>query len=185
MLTSACVAAHAKRFSNLSVLQFDAHADLRAEHGGSMFSGACVMARVCEFLDPKRIVQTGTRSLTREEAEFIREQGVRTYFAHNIRSGAHTRLLKYWDDAVVDDLTEEVYVTIDVDVFDPSMMPATCTPVPNGLFWAEVMQCLRKVAQKRRIVGCDVVGFAPIKGLRHPDITTAKLVSKMIGYGVS
>ena len=185
MMTAASAAAYAKRHANLSLLQLDAHADLRPSQGGSAFAGSCVMARVCEFLDPKRLVQAGIRSLNSEEADFIRDQGIHTYLAHNIKSGAHTRLLKYWDDAVLDDLTDDVYVTIDVDVLDPSIMPSTNTPEPNGLLWGDVVNCLKKISHKRRIVGCDIVGLTPIKGLRHPDVSVAKLVSKIINYAVS
>ena len=80
--------------------------------------------------------------------------------------------------------SENVYISFDVDAFDPSIIPATGTPEPNGLFWNEVMQCLRKVARKRHIVGCDVVELAPIKGLHHADVTAAKLVSKILNYAL-
>jgi len=183
-ISAAPIAAFAKKYPDLSVLQFDAHSDLRPEYQGNKYSHASVMARVCEFLDPRRIVQVGIRAQCREEAEFIRDHGVNTFYAHEIRSGRHTRLLKYWDDAVAEALTDTVYVTFDVDGFDPSLMPATGTPEPNGLFWAEVMQCLRKVSEKRRIVGFDVVELAPIKGLHHPDLATAKLVLKMLNYAL-
>jgi agmatinase len=183
-ISSAPIAVYAKKYQDLSVLQFDAHSDLRPEYMGNRYSHASVMARVCEFLDPKRLVQVGIRAQAKEEAIFIRENGVNTYYAHEIRSGKYTRLLRYWDDAVVENLTDHVYVTFDVDGFDPSIMPSTGTPEPNGLFWAEVMQCLRKVCQRRRIVGFDVVELAPIKGLHHPDLTTAKLVSKILNYAL-
>ncbi len=181
-ISSATIAAHAKVFPNLSVLHFDAHSDLRTEYLGNKYSHASVMSRVCEFIDPHRLVQVGIRAQCREEAEFIREHGVHTFYAHEIRHGIHTKLLKYWDDFVVENLTENVYVTFDVDVFDPSLMPATGTPEPNGLFWNEVLQCIRKTARKRRIVGLDVVELAPIKFLHHADLTTAKLISKILNY---
>lgn len=183
-ISSATIAAHAEKYKDLSVLQFDAHSDLREEYQGSKFSHACVMARVCEFIDPKRVVQVGIRAQCKEEAEFIRDRGVNTFYAHEIREGKFTRFLKYWDDLVVERLTDHVYITFDVDGFDPSIMPATGTPEPNGLFWAEVMQCLKKVGKSRTIVGCDVVELAPIKGLHHPDLTTAKLVSKLLNYAL-
>jgi agmatinase len=183
-ISSATISAYAERYKNLSVLQFDAHSDLREEYQGSKFSHACVMARVCEFIDPKRVVQVGIRAQCREEAEFIRDRGVNTFYAHEIREGKFTRFLKYWDDLVVEKLTDRVYITFDVDGLDPSIMPATGTPEPNGLFWAEVMQCLKKVSKLRTIVGCDVVELAPIKGLHHPDLTTAKLVSKLLNYAL-
>lgn len=178
------IAAHLKKNPNLSVLQFDAHSDLRAEYQGNPHSHASVMARVCEFLDPKKLVQVGIRAQCREEAEFIRDNGIHTLYAHEIREGKHTKFLKYWDDAVVEALTDSVYITFDVDAFDPSIMPATGTPEPNGLFWAEVTQCLRKVGRKRKIVGFDIVELAPIDGLHHPDLMTAKLVSKILNYAL-
>ncbi len=183
-ISSAVIAAHAKKYTNLSVLQFDAHSDLRDEYHGNKYSHASVMARVCEFIEPSRLVQVGIRAQCREEAEFIRDRNVHTYYAHEIRNGAHTKFLRTWDDAVVDDLTDQVYISFDVDGFDPSVMPATGTPEPNGLFWDEVMRCLKKVGQKKKIVGFDVVELAPMAGLHHPDLTTAKLVSKILNYAL-
>jgi agmatinase len=183
-ISSATIAAHLQRFPSLSVLQIDAHSDLRAEYQGNKFSHASVMARVCEFLDPQRLVQVGIRAQCREEAEFIRDRRVNTFYAHDIRQGKHTKLLKEWDDAVVERLTDEVYITFDVDGFDPSIMPSTGTPEPNGLSWHEATQLIRKVSRSKRIVGFDVVELAPIKGLHHPDLTAAKLVSKMLNYAL-
>jgi agmatinase len=154
------------------------------DYQGNKYSHASVMARVCEFLDPNRLVQVGIRAQCKEEAEFIRENGVHTFYAHEIRNRTFSRVIKEWDDYVVDALTEEVYVSFDVDGFDPSIMPATGTPEPNGLYWNEAMTLLRKVARKRRIVGLDVVELAPMKGLHHPDLTTAKLVSKVLNYAL-
>jgi agmatinase len=183
-ISSATIAAHAKLYTNLSVLHFDAHSDLRAEYLGNKYSHASVMARVCEFLDPHQLVQVGIRAQCKEEAEFIRDNGIHTFYAHGIRRGDYTKVLKYWDDFVVEKLSDNVYITFDIDALDPSIMPATGTPEPNGLFWNEVMRCLRKVARKRHIVGFDVVELAPIKGLHHADVTVAKLVSKMLNYAL-
>jgi len=183
-ISSATIAAHARKYADLSVLQFDAHSDLRLEYQNNKYSHASVMARVCEFLDPQRLVQVGVRAQCREEAEFIRDRGVRTFYAHDIRSGAYTRVLKYWDDFVADALTENVYITFDVDCFDPSIMPATGTPEPNGLLWHEALGCIRKITRKKRIVGFDVVELAPVKDLHHADLTAAKLVSKILNYAL-
>jgi agmatinase len=183
-ISSAVIAAHAKHFPDLSVLHFDAHSDLRPEYHGNPYSHASAMARVCEFIEPRRLVQVGIRAQCREEAEFIREHEVRTFYAHEIRNRSLSRVLKEWDDLVVEALGELVYVTFDVDAFDPSIMPSTGTPEPGGLFWNEVLTCLRKVSRKKRIVGFDVVEFAPIKGLSHPDVTAAKLVSKLFNYAL-
>ncbi len=179
-ISAPVIAAFAKRYSDVSVLHFDAHSDLRSEYEGSKYSHASVMARVCEFLDPKELVQVGIRAQSREEAEYIRDNGVNTFYAHEIREGKYTRVLKYWDDAVVEKLSDHVYITFDVDALDPSIMPATGTPEPNGLFWHETIQCIRKVGRRHRIVGFDVVELSPIKGLHHPDLTAAKLVSKIL-----
>jgi N1-aminopropylagmatine ureohydrolase len=183
-ITQAAVAAYAERYSDLSILHFDAHSDLRSEYQGSKFSHASVMARVCEFIDPRRLVQVGIRAQCYEEAEFIEQKGICTLYAHEIRSGKYTKLLKYWEDYPIERLTDHVYVTFDVDAFDPSVMPSTGTPEPNGLQWPETVALLKKLGRKKKVVGCDVVELAPIAGLHHADLTAAKLVSKMINYFV-
>jgi agmatinase len=179
-ISQALVRAHLSKYPDLSVLQIDAHSDLRESYQGSPFSHASVMARVCEFLDPRRIVQVGIRAQCEEEAEFIRRKKITTLYAHRIRelpAGA-------WMDLAVSKLSKHVYVTFDVDGLDPSIMPATGTPEPNGLLWDEAMRLLKRVGAERTVVGCDVVEFSPLKGLHHADLTAAKLVSKMINYFV-
>jgi len=183
-ISSATIAAHAKKFTNLSVVQFDAHSDLRESYQGSKYSHASVMARVAEFLSPSHIVQVGIRAQCEEEAAFIRAKKINTFYAYALRSGRFTTATTTWTDAVVSCLTENVYVTFDVDGLDPSIMPATGTPEPGGLTWEEAMECLRKIGRQRHIVGCDVVEFAPLKGLHHPDLTAAKLVSKILNYAL-
>ncbi len=183
-ISSATIAAYAKKFPGLSVLQFDAHSELRNKFEGNKYSYASVMARVCEFLDPGRLVQVGIRSQSRAEAEFARDHGVRTFYAHEIRNGNYARLLKTWDDGVVESLSDAVYVSFDVSAFDPSIMPSTRAPEPNGLSWDDVTRCLKKVGTKKRIVGFDIVELEPIDGLHHPDITAAKLVSKILNYAL-
>lgn len=183
-ISQALIAAFGEQYSDLSVLQIDAHSDLRDEYQGNKYSHASVMARVCEFIDPRRLVQVGIRAQAIEEAQFIKDNGVTTFYVHEIRGGKHTKILKHWDDIAIEHLTDHVYVTFDVDGFDPSIMPATGTPEPNGLFWHETMTLLRKVGQRKSVVGCDVVELAPIQELHHPNLTTAKLVSKMLNYFV-
>ena len=183
-ISSALIAAFAKKFEDLSVLQFDAHSNLTNRHVGKKYDNASVMARVCEFLDPSKLVQVGVRSQHKEEAEFIRDSNIHAFYAHEIHSGMHTRLLKYWDDAVVDRLAGNVYITFDVDAFDPSIMPATGAPEPGGLSWFEILRCLRKVGQKKRIVGFDVVELSPIKNLHFPELAAAKLISKLLNYAL-
>jgi len=183
-ISQATLAAYAELYPDLSVLHIDAHSDLRPEYEGNKYSHASVMARVCEFLDPRRLIQVGIRAQSIEEAEFIRERGITTMYAHEIRQGKYTRILKLWDDFALEHLSDHVYVSFDVDGLDPSIMPATGTPEPNGLFWHETMMLLRKVGARRKVVGADVVELAPIRGLNHPDLAAAKIVMKMINYFV-
>jgi agmatinase len=177
-ISQATIAAHLEQYPDLSVLQFDAHSDLRDSYEGSKYSHASVMARVAEFLDPTRIVQIGIRAQCIEEALFIQEKGIHTFYAHQIRGEKQHR----WQDEVLEKLTDVVYVTFDVDGFDPSIMPSTGTPEPNGLLWAETMQVLRRVGGQKTIVGCDVVELSPAKGVSHADLTAAKLTYKLMNY---
>jgi agmatinase len=181
-ISQASIAAYAEKYRDLSVLQIDAHSDLRTDYEGSKFSHASVMARVCEYLDPKRLVQVGIRAQCIEEADYIRKNGITTLYAYEIRTGKYTRLLKFWEDYVVEKLSPHVYVTFDIDGLDPSVMPSTGTPEPNGLLWQETMTLLKRVGARKTVVGCDLVEFAPLKGLIHPDMTAARLVSKMANY---
>ncbi|MDI6779976.1 MAG: agmatinase [Bacteroidota bacterium] len=183
-ISQALIVPYAEKYPDLSVLHIDAHSDLRKDYLGNKYSHASVMARVCEYLDPNRIVQVGIRAQCIEEVEFIRENGITTLYTHEIRAGKYRKIIKDWDDFTIEKLSDNVYVTFDVDGFDPSIMPATGTPEPNGLLWHETMTLLRKLGKAKNVVGCDVVELAPMDGLHHPDLTTAKLVSKMINYFV-
>lgn len=177
-ISQAPIRAHLEKFPDLSVVQFDAHSDLRDSYEGSKFSHASVMARVCEFMNPRNIVQVGIRAQCIEEAQFIRHHGITTLYAHQIRGA----LRDTWHDRVLEKLSDDVYVTFDVDGFDPSIMPSTGTPEPNGLHWAETTQLLRRIGTEKRIVGFDVVELAPVKGVPHPDLTAARLTYKIMNY---
>lgn len=178
-ISQAPIRAHLAKYPGLSVLQFDAHSDLRQSYQGSIYSHASVMARVCEFLDPKRLIQVGIRAQCIEESQFIRHNGITTLYAHEIRN---SRRQYDWMDLVLEKLTDHVYVTFDVDGFDPSIMPSTGTPEPNGLYWAETMALLRRIGEQKKIVGCDVVELAPVKNVTYPDLTAAKLVYKLMNF---
>jgi agmatinase len=175
-ISQAPIKAYAEEYPDLSVIQFDAHADLRNTYEGTRFSHACVMARVCEIMDPARVVQVGIRALSPEEAEFIRNSGITTLYAHQIRAAGE------WISSILPKLSHHVYVTFDVDAFDPPIMPSTGTPEPNGLFWPETMKLLRLIGEQKSIVGFDVVELAPTRGARHPDYTAAKLTYKLMNY---
>lgn len=167
------VLAHAdRRPGELSVLQLDAHSDLRSEYEGTPFSHACVMHRVHERV---RLVPVGIRALTVEERDLMRRRGIEPVFGYELdRPG--------WQRRVVDALGDDVYVTIDVDYFDPSLMPSTGTPEPGGGSWYPTLELLDLVFREKRVVGCDVVELAPIPGLVAPDVLAAKLVYKLVAF---
>lgn len=165
------VQAHADRFKGMSVLQLDAHSDLRDEYEGSKYNHACVMARVKEICP---IVQVGIRSMDLSEKENMGNNNV--FFAKDIHDN------RDWMGRAVSLLKDDVYVTIDLDVFDPAIMPSTGTPEPGGLGWYDVLAFLKKVAEKRNVVGFDVVELCPSKHNKSPDFLAAKLVYSLLGY---
>ncbi len=161
------------RYKKLSVVQLDAHADLRDEYEESKYSHACVMRRIREHTD--RVEQVGIRSLSVEEARLIQKHQWRVTYAHHIRQNGFPQEL-------ADRLEEHVFITIDLDYFDPSIIPSTGTPEPGGFYWQETLEFLRQIFRKRNVVGFDVVELSPIKGLAHPDFMAARLVYKLLGY---
>ena len=165
------IKAHARHFQNLSVLQLDAHSDLRQEYMGSKYNHACVMARAREICP---VVQVGIRSIDASERKFIDKK--RVFFAEKIYNR------KNWQKEVVKKLSSRVYVTIDLDVFDPGILPSTGTPEPGGLGWYQVLELLREVSRKKEIVGFDVVELCPNKYDKSSDFLTAKLVYKVLSY---
>jgi len=176
-VTIGAVRAARERFGDLSVLQIDAHGDTREQYQGSRFSHACVMARVREMAS---IVQVGIRSLDTPEWDGLDRD--RVFFAHDIAASPHNRP---WMERVIDRLSDEVYITMDLDAFDPSVMPAT-TPEPGGLFWADVNALVRALARSgKKIVGFDVVELLPTPGLHHCEFTAAKLVYRTIAEALA
>ena len=158
----------------LTVLQFDAHTDLRTEYEGSPFSHASVMFRVIDRVD---LVAVGIRALTREERELSRTQNnIHLFMADDIHSGED------WMDDVMDKLGTDVYISFDVDCFDPALVPSTGTTEPGGLQWYPVLKLLRRVFRERNVHAVDIVELAPLPGLAAPDFLVAKLLYKMIGY---
>ena len=172
-ITSGIVRGFKKAYPGLSVLQFDAHADLRDSYQGTPYSHASVMRRVVEMAT---IVQVGIRSMSSEEADYIKASGIASYSAYRIARGGMKM------EEVLDSLSSEVYITLDLDVLDPSVMPATGTPEPGGLGWYQILDMIREVASRKSIVGLDVVELAPQPGNRAPDFLAAKLIYKVLGY---
>jgi len=174
-LTPPLVSAAAKKFPDLTVLQIDAHADLREAYQGNRASHASAMRRVVEMCPA---VQVAIRSLSIEEAEAIPELRTKVYWARDIARATPDS----WIPRVVADLSEHVYLTVDLDGFDPAYMPATGTPEPGGLDWYQVTALIRAVAETRNIVAADVVELLPQAGDHASDFLAAKLVYKILGY---
>jgi len=172
--------AHAKKTEDFCVLQLDAHADTREEYHDSKYNHACVMARARELCP---IVQVGIRSMDVSEKEKMDLS--RVFFAEKIskdrkenREGKESR----WMKEVVSKLSSNVYLTIDLDVFDPSIMPSTGTPEPGGLSWYEVLDLLKMVVEQKKLVGLDVVELCPNENNKAPDFLAAKLIYKILSY---
>ncbi len=172
-ITGAVVAAVAARHPRLSVLQIDAHADLRDSFMGTPYNHACAMRRVLEHA---RCTQVGIRSLSPEEAAVAPTLETTIFYDWNMRQDPR------WIEHVVDSLGDTVYITIDCDGFDPAIMPATGTPEPGGLSWYECLGLLRRVIASRTVVGCDIVELSPIPGHVAPNFLCAKLIYKLLSY---
>ncbi len=172
-ITGPIVGAFAAKHPGLSVLQIDAHADLRETFMGTRHNHACAMRRV---LDYARCTQVGIRSLSPEEAAAAPSLPTRIFYDVDMRHDPD------WIDRVVDSLSDTVYITIDVDGFDPAIMPATGTPEPGGLSWYEGLALLRRVIESRRVVGCDIVELSPLAGNVAPNFMCAKLIYKILTY---
>jgi agmatinase len=172
-ITPPLVAAAAAKYPGLSVLQIDAHADLRDSYMGTAHNHACAIRRTLEYA---KVTQVGIRSLSTEEAEAVSKLSTTIFYDCSMRKDPR------WIDAVVDTLGEHVYVTIDVDGMDPAIMPATGTPEPGGLSWYETLALLRATIERRRVVGCDVVELSPLPGIIAPNFLCAKLIYKVLTY---
>lgn len=168
------IKAFSEYFDNLSVLQLDAHADLRQEYEGSGLNHACAMARAREFA---HIVQVGVRSMSVNELPYVDRE--RIFYAHEL----------YYDKSLygraLDKLTGNVYITIDLDVFDPSLMPSTGTPEPGGPEYFELLHFLRDVIKMKNVVGFDVVELCPSKTNKSPDFVAAKIIYQLLSYKFS
>lgn len=162
----------AKYYDTFSILQLDAHSDMRDEYEGSPFNHACVMARAKEITDS--VVQVGIRSSAVEEKHNIESD--RIFYAHDIKESAAAT----WMYEVSQKLHDNVYVTIDLDVFDPAYMPSTGTPEPDGLSYREVLTFLKLINERHNIIGFDVVELCPNEVNKAPDFLAAKLVYQLL-----
>ena len=175
------IRAFAQRHTGMSVLQLDAHADLRDEYEGARYSAATIMRRTLEVCP--RTAQVGIRSLSEPEARLVEERKLPLWLASDIHA-QNMRGRRDWIEEVVAALSDEVYVTFDIDAFDPSLVPGTGTPEPGGLGWYDAIDLLSAVAQRKRIIGCDVVELSPLLDDHVSPVVAAKLVYKLIGLAL-
>ena len=163
-------------YPDLSVLQLDAHYDMRDVYFGSKLNHGCVARRISEICP---IVQIGMRSYSKEEKDFLVSQQngkIKSINVYDILD------MPMWKDKATACLSEHVYITLDMDVFDPSLVPAVGTPEPGGLGWYEAIDFLKGVAKDKKVVGFDIVELCPIKGNIASDFLAAKLMYRLLGY---
>lgn len=170
------VRAFREKYPDLCVLQLDAHADLRDTYQQSKYSHACVMHRIGEICP---FVGMGIRNISREEHEFIRQSKTDIFFAQDLKN------LNRWKEKVLDRLGPDVYLTLDLDFLDPSIMPSVGTPEPGGFLWYHTLDFLKELVSRKNLVGFDLVELCPVPGLIAPDFLAAKLIYKIIGYMVA
>jgi agmatinase len=163
--------AFSEHFENLSILQLDAHSDLRQVYEGSSYNHACAMARMREFAP---VIQVGIRSMSQEESSYADWE--RIFTAHEL----YLDKTKYQE--ALEKLSENVYLTIDLDVFDPSLIPSTGTPEPGGPEYFEIMNFLKEVIRKKNVVGFDVVELCPSPVNKVPDFIAAKIIYQLLSY---
>ena len=172
-LSLGTVQAFKDKYNDLCVLQLDAHADLRNEYSGTKYSHACVMRRVFEHCP---ITQAGIRSLSLEEQQFLNQNNMRIFDSSELTS--NTAL----SQQIVDSLGQNIYISIDMDIFDPSIMAAVGTPEPGGMQWTEVLNLLKLVTTYKHVVGFDLMELCPREGTASCAFLAAKLAYKLIGY---
>jgi len=174
-VTLGFVEAHLEKYPDLSVVQIDAHSDLRLAYNDNPYSHASVMARVHDLNVP--LVQIGIRAQSKEEADLIRSSNnIHTWYAHMLQDG------DAWMDAAIEKLSANVYLTIDADGFDPSVVPAVGTAEPGGLTWWQGCRFLRKLCAARNVVGFDIVEIAPRSTDIISEFSMAKLLYRILGY---
>jgi len=160
-----------EQYRDITILQLDAHADLRESYQGTPFNHACALHEASKHA---HLVQVGIRSMDISEKQYLKKENC--FLAKDINAKEN------WIDSVISRLGKKVYITIDLDVFDPSIMPATGTPEPGGLYWYDVLSLMKKVFSEKNVLGFDLVELAPVPGNPAPDFLAAKLYYKMLSY---
>jgi agmatinase len=178
-LTAGAIRPFAERYKDLVVLQFDAHADLRDGYQGHEFSHAAAMRRVLEYTHVT-MVQVGIRALSQPEAEYAASQ------AHRLHMHLGLEQARWVMEKILSPLKgRPVYITVDIDALDGAVMPATGTPTPGGMSYLQLLAYIRRACEVGRVVGMDLVEFAPIKRLHAYDFMAAQLAAKMLNYACS
>ncbi len=175
-LTLGAVNACIGKYPDLSILQIDAHADLRKSYEDKTYSHACVSYQLYKALPNPNITQVGVRNISKSEADWMEEEqpNIHIYWAR------HQDKWNFQD--IISTLSDNVYLTIDVDGLDGAVMPATGTPEPGGIGWYQLMELIKQLCIKKNVVAADIVEYAPIEGFHAPSFLVAKLMYKMIGY---
>ena len=172
-LTIGAARAAKTKFKDLSILYFDAHCDLRNEYAGNKYSHACVARRLLEIAP---VIEVGVRSLSKEENDFALAEDIKIIKMFDMLKG------KDWLGAIKKQLSKNIYISIDLDVVDPSIIPSVGSPEPGGIQWYEFLKVMREIIAHKNVVGLDVVELCPVKGILWPDFTAAKLIYKILGY---
>lgn len=172
-ITLGAAKAYAKKFKNLSILYLDAHTDMRDEFEGTKYHHGTVARRISEI--PVQLTQAGIRSTSEEEITFLKKHPKTSNIFHAPQVPI---------DQIVETLNENVYISIDLDSLDPSIMPSTGTPEPGGLTWEQETNLMREIGKQRNIVGFDIVEMSPIPGISFPECLAAKLAYKIMGYAL-
>ena len=173
-LTPACLKAFKHKYEDISILQIDAHTDFADKWDNTKYSHACAGRRCFEIT--KKIVPVGIRSVSIEEVEFAKKENIKTFWAKDLHDNQD------WQEDAISKLSDNVYITIDLDGFDPSFMPSVGNPEPGGLQYYQTLEFLKKVSKKKNVVGFDVVELCPNEKEISSDFTAAKIIYKLIGY---
>jgi len=160
-----------EKYEDLTILQLDAHADLRPEYEGSPYNHACALHAASRH---SNLIQVGIRSMDVSENEYL--DPYKCYFAHEMAQSS------FWMQDSISQMSDRVYITLDLDVFDPSIMPATGTPEPGGMKWYDMLKYLSRVFEEKEVVGFDIVELAPVELLHAPQFMVSKLYYKMLSY---
>lgn len=174
-ITLGIVKAYLSFYKNLTVLQLDAHADLRNRYLKKYYSQATIMRRISELCN---IVQVGIRSISKEEHDYVKQNNIPLFSMEYIGKNSFELLL----NQIINILSENVYLTIDMDVFDPAFVPSVGTPEPEGMNWRQVIHLIKEISVQRKIIGADIVELCPVKNEHASIYTAAKLIYKIIGY---